>query len=99
MTGSTHHAALVSPHNVEDLPFKADTEGKVDSKEEPCLASLLDDGLASAVGQRIGVVGIVNGVGRSSFVMPIFDASLTIMCRFFSFATAATFHINVDQER
>jgi hypothetical protein len=38
------------------------------SDEKPALSALLDDRLAGAVGERVGVVRIVHGIGRAVFV-------------------------------
>ena len=62
------HRAAAGLDDVGRILLERMAEGIVGGQEEPALAALLDDGVAGAVGERIGVVGVVDGIGVAVLV-------------------------------
>ena len=66
--GCAHGAEHLAAGCLDDrggVALQRVAEGVVGGEEEPAVAALLDHGAAGAVGERIGVVGPVDGVGRA----------------------------------
>ena len=64
MPHRTKHFAAVRQHHGSGIFFERLSERVIGGQEEPAVAALLDHRLAGAVGQRVGVVGVMHiGVG------------------------------------
>ncbi len=65
MANVAEHLAAAFLDDVGRIPLQRHAEGVVGGDEEPGVLAALDHRLAGDVGQRIGVVGPVHGVGRA----------------------------------
>jgi hypothetical protein len=68
MAHRAHHGAALLLHDLGGVGFERMAEGVVGRQEEPALAAAVDHGRAGALGQRHGVVGVVDGVGAALLV-------------------------------
>ena len=65
VTDVAQHLAAALLDDIGGIAFQRHAEGVVGGDEEPGVLAALDHRLAGDVGQRIGVVGPVHGVGRA----------------------------------